>query len=511
MKLSSSVQMKQMDKEAIKTGIPDIVLMENASVKSFFQIKSRYENIEGALSVAFVGVGNNGGDAIAISRHLYNNGANVFIYMLTDEEKLNASPKTNFEIVKNMGIQYKIVKNESDFDEEIIKESDIIIDGIFGIGLSRNVEGIFKKAIELINDSDAFIVSVDIPSGIKADSGEVMGEAVRADLTTTFALAKPGHFLYPGREHSGEVEVVDITTPKYILDEFNADFYAIEKEDISINFREPTSHKGTYGHLNIIGGSKGKSGAVILASKAALRCGAGLVSTTIPNSINTAFEANIVEAMSCPVGNSDEKTFSDKDISEILEFAKDKDAVAFGMGLGVNDSTKKLTKHILRIDKPILIDADGINCLSENVELLKARKAPTILTPHPKEFARLTNLTVKEVGKNRLSIIKEFSSEHNVILVLKMADTLVSTPQGKIYINTTGNPGLATGGSGDILSGMIASFLAQGYEALQSCINGVFLHGLAADLAYDDGFSYESLTPQDVIEYINEAIVEITG
>ncbi len=510
MKLSNAIQMKQMDKKAIETGIPDIILMENASVKSFFHIKSRYENIEGALAVAFVGVGNNGGDAIAISRHLYNNGANVFIYMLTEEEKLNASPKTNFEIVKNMGIQYKFVYNDSDFNGELIKESDIIIDGIFGIGLSRNVEGYFKKAIELINESDAFVVSVDIPSGIKADTGEVMNVAVEADLTPTFALSKPGHFLYPGRGYAGVVEVVDITTPKYIIDEFNADFYAIEKDDISINCREATSHKGTYGHLAIVGGSKGKSGAVIMSSEAALRCGVGLVSCVIPNSINTAFESSIKEAMSYPVG-LDDATFVEDSMDEILEFVKDKSAVAFGMGLGINESTKKLTKYMLRIDKPLLIDADGINCLSKNVELLKGRKSPTILTPHPKEFVRLTGIPLKDVIKNRLSLIKEFAVEHNIILILKMADTLISTPGGKIYINTTGNPGLATGGSGDVLSGMIASFLAQGYSDIQSAINGVFLHGLAADLAYNDGLSYESLMPSDVIEYINEAIVEITG
>ncbi len=510
MKLSSSIQMKQMDKEAIKTGIPDIILMENASIKSFYHILNNYENIEGALVTAFVGIGNNGGDALAISRHLYNNGANVFIYMLTDEDRLNKSPGINFEIIKNMGIQHKFVINEEDLNEEIIKESDIIIDGIFGIGLSREVEGIFKKAIELINESDAFVVSVDIPSGIKADTGEIMGVAVEADLTPTFALAKPGHFLYPGREYAQTVEVVDITTPKYIIDEFDADFYALQKDDIEINPKEANSHKGTYGHLAIVGGSKGKSGAVIMASKSAIKCGVGLVSSVIPNSINTAFESSIQEAMSYPVGDN-EDTFSEESIDNILEFVKNKDAIAFGMGIGINESTKKLTKYILRIDKPLLIDADGINCLSDNVELLKARKEATVLTPHPKEFSRLINIPVKDVIKNRLSLVKEFSKEHNVIVVLKMADTLIATPEGKIYINTTGNPGLATGGSGDVLSGMIGSFLAQGYAPLQAAVNGVFLHGLAADIAYDDGLSYESLTPTDVIEYINEAIVEITG
>ena len=510
MKLSDSVQMKQMDKEAVKTGIPDIILMENASIKSFFHIKNRYENIEGALAVVFAGVGNNGGDALAIARHLYNSGANVFIYMLADQEKLNASPKINFEIIKNMGIQYKSVNNTDDFNEELIRECDIIVDGIFGIGLSREIEGLFKKAIELINESDAFIVSVDIPSGIKADTGKIMGIAVEADLTPTFALAKPGHFLYPGREFSGEVEVVDITTPKYIIDEFDADFYSIDKNDVIIRLKEQNSHKGMYGHLAVVGGSTGKSGAIIMASKAAIRAGAGLVSAVIPDTINAAFESNILEAMSFPV-ESDDGMFGEKSLDTIVEFSEAKDAAVFGMGLGVNEATEKLTKYMLKIGKPLLIDADGINCLAKNVELLKARKYPTILTPHPKEFSRLINLPVKEIMNNRLEIIKEFAIEYNVILVLKTADTTVTTPEGKTFINTTGNPGLSTGGSGDVLSGIIGSFLAQGYDTVQAAVNGVFLHGLSADIAYNDGLSYESITPSDVIEYINEAIVEITG
>ncbi len=502
--------MKEMDKKAIEAGIPDIVLMENASIKSFYEIKKRYKDIEGALCVAFVGVGNNGGDALAISRHLHNNGANVFVYMLTSEDKLNSSPKINFEIIKNMGIQYKFVENDSDFNEEIITESDIIIDGLFGIGLSRNVEGKFKTAVELINKSDAFIVAVDIPSGIKADTGEIMGVCVDADLTPTFALAKPGHFLYPAKDYVGEVEVVDISTPRHIVDDFKASYHAVTKDDIILNQRLPNSHKGTYGHLNIIGGSIGKSGAVIMASKAALNCGVGLVSATIPLSINTAFESNVLEAMSYPVKDKD-GMFSYETHEEILAFAEEKTAVAFGMGLGVNNDTKKLTKALLKINKPLLIDADGINCLSEYVELLKARKAPTILTPHPKEFGRLLNMSTKEILADRLELIKKFAAEYNVVLVLKTADTTVASPEGVVYINTTGNQGLAAGGSGDVLSGMIGSFLAMGYDALDAALNGVFLHGLAADIAVEDGISYESLLPSDVIEYINEAVEEVNA
>ncbi|WP_035587595.1 NAD(P)H-hydrate dehydratase [Hippea jasoniae] len=506
MKLSLAEQMREMDKKAIEHGIPDIVLMENASIKSFYQILDAYGDVSGSLAVCFVGAGNNGGDALAIARHLYNNYCDVFIYMLVPEEKLNPSPKTNFEIIKNMGIPYKFVENDDDFDIEVINEADLIIDGIFGTGLSRKVEGRFKKAIELINDSDAFVVSVDIPSGIKADSGEVMGIAVEADLTPTFALAKPGHFLYPGRIYAKDVRVVDISTPVSVIEEFDPSFVAIDSSQIKLTYRNPTSHKGDFGHLAVVGGSTGKSGAVIMASKAALKSGVGLVSAVIPASINTAFESHLLEAMSYPVDDNG-GFFSENSIDSILEFVADKSAVCLGMGLGVTESTKKVVKAVMGIEKPMIIDADGLNCLSFFVDELKNRKAPTIITPHPKEFSRLCGVKTKEVLEKRLELIKEFATNYNCIVVLKMADTLIASPDGKIYINTTGNVGLATGGSGDVLSGMIGAFLAEGYEPLQAAINGVYLHGLAADIATESSISYESLMPSDVIENINKAIL----
>jgi len=508
MKLSTAAQMRELDRKAIETGVPDIVLMENASLKSFFKILEYYGDVRGKLAICFVGAGNNGGDALAIGRHLFNAGANVFIYMLVGEEKLNESPKTNFKIVKNMGIPHKLISTEGDFNEELIMESDLIVDGIFGTGLSRDVEGRFKRAIELINRSGAFIVSVDIPSGVKADTGEVMGVAVEADLTPTFALAKPGHFLYPGRSYSGVVEVVSISTPIYLLDEFEPTFTAIDNSEVYLKEREETAHKGNFGHLAIVGGSLGKSGAVILASKAAIKSGVGLASAVIPDCINTAFESSIAEAMSLPL-KSNSGTLSKDSIEDMLNFISDKSAVCFGMGLGVNDDTKKITREILKVEKPLVIDADGLNCLSEFTEELKNRKQPTILTPHPKEFSRLIKQPTSVVLSNRLSLAREFAEEFGVILVLKMADTLVVEPGGKIYINTTGNVGLATGGSGDVLSGIIGSFLSQGYDALKSAINGVYIHGLAADIATEANFTYESLTPTDVCEHINQAIKHI--
>lgn len=505
MKLSTANQMKNMDKQAVEHGIPDIVLMENAAIKSFNELLKHYKDIKNKKSVVFVGGGNNGGDALTISRHLYNNGSKVFIYILTSEEKLKGSPRINFDIIRNMQIPYQFVQNESDFNVGLIQNCDIIIDGIFGTGLTRAVEGNFKKAIELINSSSAFKLSIDIPSGVQADTGKVLGIAVKADLVPTFALAKPAHFLYPAREYSKETVVVDISTPRQIIEDFDADFYSIETKDIHLKKRALTSHKGSFGHLAIIGGSLGKSGAVMMSSMAALRTGAGLVSAVIPKSINCAFESNILEAMSYPV--EEKNGFISKNAKEnIINFVKDKDVIALGMGLGVTADTQYITEEVLKLDKPVLIDADGINCISKNLDILKTRKNATILTPHPKEFSRLTGRTTTEVLKNRVEIIKNFAIEYGVIVVLKMADTLICDTNGKIYINTTGNPALATGGSGDVLSGIIAALIAQKYTPLQAAKMGVFLHGKTADILVDKGLSYESITPSDIIKNMELSI-----
>ncbi len=508
MKLSLSEQMKKMDKEAVDAGIYDVVLMENASIKSFYEITSYFGDVAGQSCVVFAGFGNNGGDSLALARHLYNNGANVFVYMLGYKDRLQGNLEVNFNIISNMNIPYKFVYTDSDYNSGLIQDCDLIIDGIFGTGLSRNAEGKFKDAIDKINSSKAFVVSLDLPSGIAANSGKIMGTAVKSDLTPTFAMSKPGHFLYPGRLYSGNVRVVDISTPRYIIDNFEPDFYAITKDDITLINRDATSHKGIFGHLSVVGGSLGKSGAVIMASLGAYKTGAGLVSACIPESINAAFKSNIPEAMSYPL--KDNNGFISKESSvDMLNFISDKTAVSFGMGLGITEDTKYITEQIVSVNKPLIIDADGLNCLGGSVDLLKNRTKSTIITPHPKEFARLVNKTTKDVIENRLELVKNFAKEYNTIVVFKMADTIIADTNGKIYINTSGNQGMAVGGSGDVLSGMIGSFLAQGYSAIDACKYGVFLHGLSADLAHKKGISYESMMPGDIINNINEAIKSV--
>ncbi len=504
MKLSTSIQMKELDSKAINEfNIPDIVLMENASRGSVELIKKHFGELKGIKVSVFAGLGNNGGDAMAIARHLYNAGSNVLVNLVADPKRLNQSPKVNYDILCSMNVPINVINHIEDINDVFLAHSQIIIDGLFGIGLSRKIEGIFYEIIDKINKSNAFVVAVDIPSGISADTGECLGIAVKADMTATFALAKPGHFLYPGRLYSGKLEIVDISTPKQLLDEFKPTFNALVKDDFVIQDRPKDSHKGNFGHVAIVGGSIGKSGAVILASQAALRSGAGLVSAVVPNCINTAFEASCTEAMSYPVKDKD-GFFSKEAFVDIVKFVHDKDVICFGMGLGVFDDALYLLESLLELKKPMVIDADGLNVLSKNVSLLKKTNGGIILTPHPKEFSRLIGLTTHDVIKNRLKLTVEFAKDYNVVVVLKMADTLISNGES-IFINTSGNPGLSTGGSGDVLSGIIASLIAQGNDVLSASCLGVFLHGASADIALKQ-YCEISLLPTDVANYITKAI-----
>jgi len=504
MKLATSSQMKDLDSKSIKNfNIPDIVLMENASKAAFITIKKYFGNVENKKVYVFAGLGNNGGDALALARHLFNTGAVVLVGLVAHPDNLNPSPKVNYEILSSMNVPIEIINNVNDVNDVFLAHCDIIIDGLFGIGLSRNIEGVFYDIIEKINNSSAYKVALDIPSGINADNGEMLGIAVKADLTVTFALAKPGHFLYPGKEFCSQLEIVDISTPKILIDEFKPTFNALVKGDFYLEDRPKNSHKGNFGHVAIVGGSIGKSGAVILSSLACLRTGAGLVSAVIPNCINTAFESSCIEAMSYPVCDN-EGFFSKESFSSIIDFVKDKDVICFGMGLGVFDGAIELLKNLIELGKPMVIDADGLNVLSQNTDILKLAKSKIVLTPHPKEFSRLIKQPTSYVIKNRLKLIKDFANNYNVIVVLKMADTLISDGDC-IYINTTGNPGLATGGSGDVLSGIIASLISQGKNAICASKLGVYIHGLSADLALNQ-YCENALLPTDVINYITKAI-----
>ena len=364
----------------------------------------------------------------------------------------------------------------------------MIVDAIFGTGLDRDVGGFYEKLIKFINRQSAPCVCVDIPSGLDADTGRPLGVAVQADVTVTFAPAKLGICIYPGVDYAGKLCVADITIPRLLKEDLPLELLTFQKCRGLIKKRTADSHKGTYGHLLVLAGSPGKSGAAVLCAEAALRAGSGLVTLGVPNSISPAVEEKTTEVMSVSLKDSKDGTFHPDAHEEVLrELDGKKTALAVGPGISTSRSTGKfLEKVIAQCEVPVTLDADALNIISKNPDILRKTKVPAVITPHPGEMARLCGVRTKQVQDDRVGISTRFSEEYGCYIVLKGARTVVTTPGGEVFINPTGNSAMATAGTGDVLTGIIGGLAAQGYDCLQSCLLGVFLHGHAADLLLEE-------------------------
>jgi NAD(P)H-hydrate epimerase len=383
------------------------------------------------------------------------------------------------------------------------------VDALLGTGLSAPVTGAYRDAIEAMNESGRPVISVDLPSGIHADTGAVLGAAVRADLTVTFGLPKLGLYSGPGLDRAGRIEVVDIGIPAAFVDAIASRVTLLTPAIVRrlIPDRRPSSHKGTYGHAGIIAGSVGKTGAAAMAAKSALRVGAGLVTVATPASVNDTLEAKLLEAMTVPMPETKERTLARAALEELLSFISARTAAAIGPGLTTHQETVELLHALVpRLEKPSVLDADALNALAGRISLLDACKVPPILTPHPGEMARLLdNATAQSVNADRVGVALTFAQARRVVLVLKGARTVVANPDGRAAICPTGNPGMATAGTGDVLTGMIVGLLAQGLGPWDAACAGAYLHGLAGDLA-SLRFGAAGMTAGDVIEQIPYAL-----
>lgn len=508
MKVANSQEIRRIDRRAIeKYGMPGTVLMENAGREVVLAMIERYGNFEGKRISIIAGKGNNGGDGFVIARHLYNRGATVEVFLLGKSSDIKGDAKINLSILKKFSIPFyeKFSLKELNIH---LKHSDIIVDAIFGTGLSSEVKKPFSDAINLINSSGKPVVSVDIPSGISSDTGEVLGIAVKANLTVTFVLPKRGILLFPGAEYAGVVKVTDIGIPARVIEEENIRCNLLTKEEIKalLPGRKPDSHKGSFGHLLVIAGSVGKTGAAAMTGLSALRVGAGLVTIATPASLNNILEVKLTEVMTLPLPETDDHSISMSAENILGKIMPEMSTIAIGPGLSTNPETVRLVKRLVtKIDKPTVIDADGVNALVGYLDILKRSKFPLILTPHPGEMARLIGKTSKEVQKNRIGIAQDFAMKHRVYLMLKGARTVFSDPYGNVYINTTGNPGMATAGTGDVLTGMISGLIAQGIDPLSALKSGVYIHGLAGNLAAEE-FGEMGMVAGDMIAKIPEAI-----
>ena len=510
MRLVKSAEMREIDNHAIEVlGIPGIVLMENAA-RGVCEVI--YGRVEGTSALVVCGKGNNGGDGLAVARNLYNMGYDVEVILTAPVEELKGDARKNAEILSALPVPIHIVDTTEKLFElyTFAKECDFIVDALFGTGLSKPLSGFYAELVDFINKLNKTVVSVDIPSGLSADTGEVIGPHVKADYTVTFAFPKVAHVMPPACYSVGELFVVDISIPEDVPNLIGPDRFLLTLDEVAFTYpiREIMSHKYTYGHVAIIGGSRGKTGAPAMSAQAALRSGAGLVSVIVPASLNDIFENKLTEVMSIPV-KDDGKGFLGIDSLEELLAVIEKgkfSAVVIGPGLGSFPETYELVREFVKECKlPMVIDADGINALAGSTEILKLKEEPVILTPHIGEFSRISGLTKEEILKDLTKVASDFASHFGAILVLKSGRTVIATPSGKSYVNVIGNPGMATAGTGDVLAGVIGALSAMGVEPEDSAKFGVYIHSLAGDIAAQE-LTEEALVATDLIDYLPRAI-----
>ncbi|MEJ2690941.1 MAG: NAD(P)H-hydrate dehydratase, partial [Deltaproteobacteria bacterium] len=487
MQLPTANQMQGLDQTTIiEIGIPGLILMENAGLRTVDFLVEKFGDPSQKVVSIFVGPGNNGGDGLVVARHLMQRGALPRILLLGHPQNIKGDAAINLAIARQLELPIRVLENEKDVHAlaEEVKQSWLLVDALFGTGLKREVTGHFATAIELLNQAGPPVVAVDIPSGLDSDTGRVLGTAVHSSLTVTYGLAKAGHFLYPGRELTGELRVADIGIPASVTDRANIRTRALTAEEIKdfLPSRPPAGHKGIFGHLLVLAGSIGKTGAAILTARAAMRTGVGLLTLCVAKNLNPIFETALTEAMTIALPHSKDR-LSDADLESIEAALAGKKACAIGPGLGTDPQTESLVLALCRRTKlPMVIDADAINILAGKPSMLDDAPAPRILTPHPGEMSRLAGLPTSSVIEDRLQVARKFAMEHNIYLVLKGADTVIAAPNGEAAINTSGNVGMASGGMGDALTGIIAGLLCQGLSPWLSCCLGVYVHGLAGDL-----------------------------
>ena len=484
MKISNVNEMRNLDRQAIEEyGIAQELLMENAGQAAYFTILKEF-GIKNKNFVTFCGAGHNGGDGLVVTRKIYSNGGKVTVFILGDRSKFEGAAKQNFDIVNKLQINVIDLQDVS-LALEKINKSDAIVDAIFGTGLDREVKGKYEDIINMINASRKTVFSIDIPSGIHGDTGQVMGTAVKADYTTTFGLPKIGNLLYPGFDHVGKLYVTHISFPPVMQ---NSDHLKIATNDPKpIPARSKDTHKGSYGKVLFIAGSSNYLGAPYFAALSFLKAGGGLSYLATPTNLASFIGNKGSEIVFVPQKNTTSGSISLKNEQQLLKFSENVDMVVIGPGLSLNNETQILVRELsAEIKKPLLIDGDGITAVATDWECIKKREAPTILTPHLGEMARIVGQNIEDISKNKINILQNTAQELNATIVLKGAHSLIGYPDKNVFINLSGNPGMATAGSGDVLTGTIAAMFGLGFSIDDAARMGVFLHGFAGDLAAKD-------------------------
>jgi len=510
MKILTAKQIREIDQlSSTQFGIPSILLMENAGMRIVEALQKRFDDFED-LNIGIVcGKGNNGGDGFVVARQLIQKGMAPAIFLLGQEEDVSGDARINLDILKAIGCAPTLIADIEDWQQEktVLFDADVVVDALLGTGLTKPATGLYAAVIESLCDDfpRAEIVSIDLPSGLPADSAYPVGPGVKADLTVTFTALKPCLVLFPNQEYAGDVVLADIGNPMELLDspDLKLNLIAPEEFDSAIVMRPADSNKGDFGKVLVVGGSVGKSGAVAMTGRSALRSGAGLVTVATPESVISIVATSMPELMTAVLAD---------DAKAIRGLLEGKSVVAIGPGLGTEPATQKLVRKFLKESQvPTVVDADGLNAYSEYPAELRGDAArPVIITPHPGEMSRLAGKSIEFITANRIEVAGNFAVANNVYVVLKGFRTVVAVPDGSIYINVTGNPGMATGGTGDILTGMIAGTIAQerfGSMIERICL-AVYLHGLAGDLA-SEKIGEECLVATDILQFLPAAFEKL--
>ncbi len=505
MKIVTAEQMQDIDRTAIEgRGIPSLELMENAGRGIAEYLADVAEDgIEDKKVAVFCGKGNNGGDGFVVGRYLAEWGADVLFFLFGKKDDVSEDSEANIKKVEEMDLP---IQEITEIDQvEIDIDTDLIIDAFFGTGFHGDIRGTIAEAVDFINSLDIPVAAVDCPSGLNASTGELSESSIIADFTATLALPKFGQLVYPGKANVGVLRVIDIGIPEDVVEEKGIELNLIDHNYIHENLpiHPLDGHKGTLGKLFIIAGSEGLTGAACMTANAATRSGIGLCYLGIPSSLNDICEAKLTETITRTLPEvSKKRCFALRGLGEFKQYFEWADAVALGPGIGTHHETKELLKRLMtRIELPTVIDADGLNCFQGDIEPLVKANFPCVITPHPGELSRLIDEPIKEIASDRLRYAKLAAEKLNKVVLLKGAPTYIANPEGDIYLNPTGNIGLAKGGSGDVLTGMIAAFLTQGLSPLQAACCGAYLHGLAADYVREEIGSV-GMIPTDLIEVL---------
>jgi ADP-dependent NAD(P)H-hydrate dehydratase / NAD(P)H-hydrate epimerase len=495
-------QMRELDRKTIEVaGLPGIVLMELAARGVYLEIENIMRgNVDGSRIAVFCGGGNNGGDGFAVARRLMNAGSEVFLFLLADRDKIQGDALTNMKVYENIG--GKIIQIEEKSDLTKIPIVDIIVDALLGTGLVGAPKGVMADTIEAINTMHAPVVSVDIPSGIDGTTGYAAGAAIKADITTTFGEIKVGHIIEPGLENCGRISKVDIQIPKDYIKDVDIPLFLVEPQDVyeMLPQRPLNAHKGDAGKVLVIAGSVGMTGAAELASMACLRSGAGLVKVATAKDAQAVLASRNAEIMTIPVADTDTGSIAPEAETTIKEASDWADVEVIGPGLSLNpDTVKWFEEHVKEISKPTVIDADGLNALAQLPERLANLDGDIVLTPHLGEFARLTGLSSDDIAKDRVELVRKYANEWNVTVLLKGFPTLVASPKTPVFGIIAGNPGMATAGMGDVLTGVIAGLMGQGMSGRDAAVAATTIHGLAGNLSADQ-VGNRGLVAGDIVE-----------